>query len=130
MSLTITQHKAVIAKLRRYGRWLVDGSANHIEMSRRVGKQACTVRLDRSEEGYSIQPVTYSFRSASSHFDYVLQEERWARNKHAFRSLIKTLKQCGVWGLVANKNFIHINDNNKQSKKGKVKDELMDLLRK
>lgn len=124
-------HRAVIAHLQRDGRWLIDGSPTTITMTKMIGTQVCSVILEKGDSGYFIKPVTYKFKSVVSHFDYNnLQEERWARNKNAFKALVKALKKAEVWGSIANKDFIQINDNNKKSKKGKLKNELSDLIRK
>jgi hypothetical protein len=127
--MNTVKHKATIAQLQRHGRWLVDGTYHHITMTKKIGSQACSVVLDRQENGgYMIRPVTYKFRSVVSHFDYNQEEDRWARNKNAFRALIKTLKQCEVWGSITNKNFLQINNNNKKSKKTKLASELAELV--
>jgi hypothetical protein len=121
-------HRSVITRLQHHGRWLVDASPSHIRLTKTVGNQACSVILERQGSEYVIKPVTYPFKSVVSHFDYNQQEERWARNKNAFKALVQTLKKCEIWGDITNQDFIQINENNKKSKKTKVKNELSELL--
>ena len=53
---------------------------------------------------------------------------RWARNKGVFFSLIKSLKDVGMWDEVNNKDFIVINSDNRRLNKFKVKNEFKAII--
>ena len=127
-------HKAFIASFQRDGHWLVSGTTpTQIQLSRIFGKKhgtAVSVLLERTPSGrYVLTPVTYSFKSTISHFDYFMEEERWIRNKNVFKSLVKVLKRVKMWDGIDNKDtFIQVNGENKKSNKHKVEHELKTLL--
>jgi len=127
----MSYHNMFIAKLKHDGRWLVTHSHDQIQLTRSLNGRVNSVLLERTKGGqYDIRPVKYDFRSPISHFDYMVEEDRWARNKALFTSLIKTLKKVGMWEeFIANKKtFIRVNDNNKKSDKGKLGKVLSQLL--
>jgi hypothetical protein len=131
--MNLTKHRAVIARLQSHGKWLVSGSSpTHIELSKQIGKHVCSVVLEREDNGYLLKPVTYTFRSVVSHFDYDQEENRWARNKNAFKALTKTLKRNEIWGLILNKDFLRINNSNQKTNgrqlKNKLSNELSEML--
>ena len=112
-------HKAFIAALQKDGKWLVTGSNSEQIQIVKVfgGKKGTAVRvlLERTPSGYyTLNPVTYAFRSTVSHFDYAMEEERWIRNKNVFKSLVDTLKRVKMWDGIENKDLIQINPKNKK----------------
>lgn len=130
----MSHHQALIAKLQRNGRWIVQGSAHAIEMTRQFGKKSekvVTVVLEKESDGmYILAPINYAFRSTTSHFDYCGEEQRWARNKNYIKSLVSTLKQVEAWDMIRNKDtFIQINTNNPKANKAILKDQFSKLIK-
>ena len=126
-------HRAMIGKLQTQGRWLVDSSAHSITLTKKFGKKTSkviSVALAKESDGtYTLAPIDYEFRSTVSHFDYVGEEHRWARNKCFIRSLISSLKDVGLWNYIRNREtFIQVNVNNKKVNKVMVKNQLKDLI--
>lgn len=83
-----SSHKAFIMALQRDGHWLVSGwSATQMMLTKAFGGKrgtAVSVLLEANRSGlYTIEPVTYAFRSTISHFDYPTEEERRIRNKNS-----------------------------------------------
>jgi len=77
---------------------------------------------------YEIQHPSYLFLSTVSHFKSVQEDVRLSLNKVYLRSVVRMLQRTGVWSSITNKNFLKVNDNNRKSNKGKVRNELADLL--
>lgn len=127
-------HRAFVAALQRDNKWLVSGqSTTQIQLSKVFGGKsasAVTVLLVKTPSGmYVLEPLTYTFKSRVSHFDYFTEEERRIRNKNVFKSLIKTLKRIKLWDGIENKDtFIRINDQNKKANKRKLQREFEDLV--
>jgi hypothetical protein len=129
----MSYHRALIAKLQKQGRWLVSGSAHTITLTKKFGKKVgkvVSVNLAKEVDGtYTIAPIDYEFRSTVSHFDYVGEEHRWARNKTFIRSLIASLKDVDIWDHIKNKEtFIQINAHNTKVNKTMVKNQLNSLI--
>jgi hypothetical protein len=127
-------HRAFIAALQRDGRWLVTGQTlTQIQLTKVFGGKhgpAVSVLLEKTPSGmYTLEPLTYAFKSTVSHFDYFTEEERRIRNKNVFKSLIKTLKRVKLWDGIENSDtFIRINDKNKKSNKDKLRKEFKSFL--
>jgi hypothetical protein len=127
-------HKMFIGKLMKNGRWLVNHTASQIQLTKTFGgkrtARAVSVLLEKNSEGkYTIEPANYDFRSVSSHFDYLVEENRWTRNKNVFHALVGTLKAVGMWPeFIENTEFIKINENNKKASKTNLEKELNSFL--
>lgn len=63
---------------------------------------------------FEIQPADSKFCSKISYFDFSRSERRWTRDKRFLFSTISELKQCGLWELISNKDFLGINYNNEK----------------
>lgn len=132
--ISSSTHKSFIAALQKdstqgkgRGHWLVSShSSSQIQLTKVFGRTPVSVILERHLSGlYTIEPVTYAFKSTVSHFDYFTEEERRIRNKNVFKSLFQTLKRVKMWHGIENKeSFIRVNTTNKKSNKDKVKREL------
>jgi len=125
-------HKAFIAAFQRDDKWLVSGqNGSQIRLTRAFNGTAVTVLLERTLSGYyTIEPVTYAFKSTISHFDYTTDEDRRIRNKNVIKSLIRTLIKVKIWDGIENKeSFIQINNKNKKSDKKKLTKEFNSFLK-
>jgi hypothetical protein len=129
----MSYHKSFIANLQRQGRWLVTGSPSTIVLTKKFGKKSpkvISVTIEKERDNmYVIAPIDYAFRSTVSHFDYVGEEHRWARNKTFLKSLIHSLKQAKIWELIKNNDsFISVNAHNPKSNKTAVRNQLKTII--
>lgn len=81
-----------------------------------------------NDEFLEIQNPTYQYYSKISHFDFNGSEQRWSRDKRTIFSIIEDLKDCGLWEMVRNKDFIKINEKNIHSDKEALKKEIRDII--
>jgi len=125
----MSYHKLLVGRLQQDGRWLVSQSIDQIQVTKKFGSHVASIILEKTKSGsYRVLPAKYEFRAVQSHFDYLIPEERWSRNKHVFICLIKTLKKIKMWDFIENKEtFIKVNTNNKKSNKNKLYDDLKGL---
>jgi hypothetical protein len=80
------------------------------------------------DEYLEIQNPTYQYYSKISHYDFKGSEQRWSRDKRTVFSIIEDLKDCGLWEMVRNKDFIKINEKNTHSDKEALKKEIGDII--
>jgi len=122
----------VIKALRMEKFWSVIPSGNRITLVREFGiqvRKTVSFSLVSKKEGFYLEHPSYVFVSTISHFKSVQEDVRFSLNKTYLSSTIKMLKRSDVWPHIVNKNFIEVNDNNKKSHKGRVGNELKNLLR-
>jgi len=121
-----------VERLRKLRGWIVECSANKVTLSKTLGKKkpkVISVAIEKERDGtFTVTPCVYKFSSTISHFTYSQDEMRWARNKGVFFSLIKSLKDVGMWDEVNNKDFIVINSDNRRLNKFKVKNEFKAII--
>jgi hypothetical protein len=86
------------------------------EKEERGSEREISIKLffDYKTETFEIQAPTYKYYSRISHYDYNKTERRWLRNKDYLFSLIRNLKNCGLWEMVSNQDFIVVNNFNKK----------------
>lgn len=78
-------------------------------------KVSVKLLYDSVDGTFEIQEPFYSFQSKISYFDFKKPEYRLCRNKDFLFRLIKYLKNCDLWGMVSNQDFIIINKKNKKT---------------
>lgn len=124
----------VIKAIRKEGDWyVIPEGINKITLIRQYGykyPKIISFSLVASGKGLYLEHPNYKFISVVSHFKSVQNDIRLSLNKTYLSSIIRTLKRTGVWQSVMNKNFLKVNDNNPKSNKGKVRNELKNLLAK
>lgn len=81
------------------------------------GEREISLKLfyDLKSNTLEIQAPTYKFYSKISHFDYNQSERRWSRDKNIIFKIIRCLKASGLWDFISNKDFIVVNEHNKNS---------------
>lgn len=81
------------------------------------GEREISLKLfyDLKSNSFEIQAPTYKYYSKISHYDYNRSERRWLRNKDFIFRIIRNLKASGLWDFVSNKDFIIVNEYNKNS---------------
>jgi hypothetical protein len=120
---------SLIASLQRNGRWITNGSEHQITMAKKFGHRVVSFILEKHRDGlYTIVPNGYAFTSRISHWDYVGEERRLARNKAIITSFVQTLKDVKMWSYITNPNFVLVNKYNKKGNKKKIDSELKDLI--
>jgi len=105
----------VIATLIHDGRFEVAEKGGDIWLLKVINGRTVSIILESIDGGgrYTIRPPKYHFRSPSSHFDYLEEEERITRNKGMLFRLIRCLKDTKVWEVIDNtKGFFEINSHN------------------
>lgn len=120
----------IIQMLRKEKKWAaIPRGKNDIQMSRILARRAVTVILESTGNGsFLLKPITYRFKSASSHFDYCNPEERFSRNKNILKSLFRALKESTIAAHIENLNsFLVVNKSNTRSDKKKIDKELKKL---
>ena len=125
----MSYHRSLIAKLQRNGHWITTGSDHQITMTKKFGHRVVSFILEKHKDGlYTIVPNGYAFTSILSHWDYVGEERRLARDKTIITSFVRTLKDVEMWDYITNQDFVQVNSHNKKSNKKKIASELKDLI--
>lgn len=113
--------------------WIaVKNGKDEVSVAKQFGKKKPKVIkfiLICSREGIHLKHPNYEFKSTVSHFCAIQKDVRLSLNKTFLTSIIKSLKNLGLWELIINKDFLQINKNNAKSDKGLVGKELKNLLR-
>jgi hypothetical protein len=125
-------HKKVIKKLDECGTWHITSQVKSLTMTRIFNGRDITVILQRENNGmYTLSHPGYDYVSTNSHFSSTIGiDKRLCLNKNLLHSLVSTLRKAEVWPLIANKQFLKLNDNNKSVsvKQQRISKELEDLL--
>ena len=87
----------------------------------------------KAGEKYRLVPPKYESRCCNSIFDFNAKEGigirmRTTFNRGVLTSIIKSLKQFGIWEFIDNQDFLVPNMFNKKTEKGKVRSDLKELL--
>jgi hypothetical protein len=69
---------------------------------------------DSIDDTFELQEPVYRYYSKISYYDFKRPENRWTRNKEFLFTLIRNLKRCSLWEKISNKDFIGINEFNKE----------------
>ena len=89
-----------------------------LEIIKYSNQKEVSIKLffDFKTETFEIQAPTVKFFSKISHYDYSNRTERhWTRNKEYLFSIIRNLRESGLWDRVSNKDFLTINSYNKKA---------------
>jgi len=123
-------HKAIVGQLQKQKRWLVRPTNTTVDLTKKIAGHAVSIYLTRNETGnYDITPLSYTFHSNCSHFDFFEDESRYTRNKNSIIAIVTFLKEMGIWKYVDNKTeFVRVNIHNSKSKKDAVSKQLLTLL--
>lgn len=128
----VLAHKTVVTKLEKCGSWHILTSGNTLTMTKIFNGRDMSVKLVREEDGlYLLSHPGYDYVSPNSHFASTISvDKRLCLNKTLLHSFITTLRKAEVWPLVKNKDFLKLNETNKniKSKKNRISKELEDLL--
>lgn len=131
-TVKIIPHKKVVAKLDECGVWHITNQGKALMMTRIFNGRDITVMLERGVNGmYTLSHPGYDYVSANSHFSSTIGiDKRLCLNKNLLHSLVSTLRKAEVWPLIANKQFLKLNDTNKSVnvKKARISKELEELL--
>ena len=120
----------VIDSIRKDGSWHVRVNGDKIILDRVYCRKPIEFSLKSLKDNkYEVEHPNYIFISSVSHFKAIKQDTRLSLSKSCLGSAIKMLKRNGIWLHVINRNFIQVNDNNRNSDKTKVNNELKSLLR-
>lgn len=130
MRYTPKQREAAMFKLQLESHFLVQKKGNQYHLTRTINHRPVTIILEETggTGGFWIRPLSYTFSSSKSFFDYQEDEMRWTRNKVIIESVVKKLKMSPVWKMIENKEFLKVNDGNKRVNKRVVKDMLNEVL--
>lgn len=122
----------VLKALRTENTWhVVNDGKDAVLLAKQFGQKRPKViqlTLTCTKEGIHIRHPNYEFKSTISHFCSVQKDIRLSLNKTFLTSIIRTLKETGLWEAVTNKDFLVVNKNNSKSNKNTVKRELGLLL--
>ena len=100
-------------------KWLTQIVGKKIYLVKRYGTRSVKVVLSACKGGmYTASFPSYLFISKISNFGPIKEDEvRKRRGEAVIRSIILSLKRCGVWQKIENKDFITVNYHNKNSDK-------------
>lgn len=125
-------HTKVVAQLDECKTWHIENQAKAIMMTRLFSGRSITVMLQRELNGlYTLSHPGYDYVSTNSHFaSTIAVDKRLCLNKNLLHSLVSTLRKAEIWDLIANKQFLKLNESNKSVsvKKSRISKELEDLL--
>lgn len=122
--------QAVISRLLSQRYFSVATQGEDLVLIRNFGGRPLKLILENVDKGkFWVYPPTYYFYSTTSHFDYMEEENRYSRRKTTITSIVRKLKESGVWDLIENKNFFRVNNNNKSMDRDKVYKEYNRVLR-
>lgn len=110
-----------------------DSGNKIISLSRKIASKSITINLEFINDDIYIRPPNYIFKSSSSHCDYIVDENRWTRQKNVIFGLVEDLQKASIWPFIKNKHFFVINENcasfkKKKGLKSAVADQISEVL--
>lgn len=129
-------HTQIVHKLINENLWNVERRGIDIILRKAFGikkQQIIGLTLknttSNSKTRYRIEPLHYTFKSSTSHYNYFEPEDRWTRNKMFIKAAIKFLQNSEVWEYIENKkSFIQVNDNNTRLEEKDIVDTIQEEL--